>query len=64
MATATETLTLAEYAALPDDGGPPRELDEGRLVRMTFPKTLHSRAAMRIARLLWFPSNVTVSARF
>ena len=45
MPTATPTLTLTEFAALPAAGGRPRELDEGRLVEMTFPRTRHAFAA-------------------
>ena len=45
---ATTTLfTLADYAALPDDGKR-HELVEGELVELTFPKWTHSRIQARI----------------
>ncbi|MBI1358539.1 MAG: Uma2 family endonuclease [Acidobacteria bacterium] len=45
MPTTTGLLTLADYEQLPDDGVR-RELDEGELVVMTFPKPRHTFAAL------------------
>lgn len=44
---ATKKYSLEEYAQLPDDGTR-RELDEGELVMMTFPKSRHSFAASNL----------------
>ena len=46
-ATATKKLTLEEYARLPDDGVR-RELDEGELIEMTFPRSRHTITALNL----------------